>query len=310
MFSVQVACIRNIGVRALCNEALRTMSGGEPSSIKRIVSCAAASLHTYVPNLFKATPHRAGGADVPPSRQAGFVRCCLKPLMGVDALEDIAQMTAQEAADAAALLSGTVHAPAWVRIKSAGKLVLSLTALVLVFRFRIFGTFASIVQALLLLAIAFAGFADTADSFWRSITFDGVTGQIICRRPFKREWVFYASQIEAIQRTSEQYGENDAKWVRTGGSSHLVVTHAHFLDRIILHADGDRCYVMRCRTSLGRNSSRSYEGGDVGIETFDRYLRLHERSMQPDPAPDEDGLAYQRAHFPMDHKTAAQMPSV
>ena len=165
-------------------------------------------------------------------------------------------------------------------------------------------------KALLLLAIAFAGFADTADSFWRSITFDGFTGQIICRRPFKREWVFYASQIEAIQRTSEQYGENDAKWVRTGGSSHLVVTHAHFLDRIILHADGDRCYVMRCRTSLGRNSSRSYEGGDVGIETFDRYLRLHERSMQPDPAPDEDGLAYQRAHFPMDHKTAAQMPSV
>ena len=28
------------------------MSGGEPSSIKRNVSCAAASLHTYVPDIF------------------------------------------------------------------------------------------------------------------------------------------------------------------------------------------------------------------------------------------------------------------
>ena len=261
------------------------MSGGEPSSIKRIVSCAAASLHTYVPNLFK-------------------------PLTGVDALDDIERMTAQEAADAATLLSGTVHAPAWVRISSAAKLVLSLTALVLVFRYNIFGTFASIVQALLLVAIAIAGFAETSDSFFRSVTFDGSTGQIVCRRPFKREWVFYASQIEAIQRTSEQYGENDARWVRTGRSEHLVVTHAHFLDRIILHADGDKCYVMRCRTSMGRNSSRSYEGGDVGIEVFDRYLRLHERSMQPDPEPDEDGLAFQRTHFPMNHGTTSQMPSL
>jgi len=67
---------------------------------------------------------------------------------------------------------------------------------------------------------------------------------------------------------------------------------------------------MRCRNSLGRNSSRSYEGGDAGIEAFDRYLRLHERSMQPDPEPDEDGLAYQRAHFRMDGRNTADMPGV
>jgi len=43
---------RNIDVRALCNETPWTMSGGRPSSIKRIDSCAAASLHIYVPEFF------------------------------------------------------------------------------------------------------------------------------------------------------------------------------------------------------------------------------------------------------------------
>ena len=38
-FSYCSSSIRDIGVRVLCNETLWTMSGGEPSSIKRFVSC-------------------------------------------------------------------------------------------------------------------------------------------------------------------------------------------------------------------------------------------------------------------------------
>jgi hypothetical protein len=35
---------RHAGARVLCDEALRTMSGGEPSSIKQTTLCAAANL--------------------------------------------------------------------------------------------------------------------------------------------------------------------------------------------------------------------------------------------------------------------------
>ncbi len=44
---------RNIDVRALCNKTPCTMSGVSPSSIKRIVSCAAVSLHIYVPEFLR-----------------------------------------------------------------------------------------------------------------------------------------------------------------------------------------------------------------------------------------------------------------
>ena len=138
----------------------------------------------------------------------------------------------------------------------------------------------------------------------------GFTGQIVCRRPFKREWVFYAAEIDAIRRPSVQYGKNAVQWVRAGKTSTPSVQVARFEDSIVLQVGEDACSVVRSRSSMGRPSSRSYEGGDVGIETFDRYLRLYERSLRPDPESDEDGLAYQRAHFPMDHRNTADMPGV
>ena len=262
------------------------MSGGEPSSIKRIVSCAAASLHTYVPKSFCGHP---GGGD--------------------DGVE-IEQMTAQQAAEAASLMSGTVHAPLWVRIKAAAGLIVSLVLLVILLWKSPFGVLYSIIASLMLMLFVFGYARRTFTSIWNSVRYDGYTGEIICRRAFREDWVFYASQIEEIERRSDQFGENEVRWQYSVKRSTPVVTFAHFEDSVQLHVDGQILSVMLRRTSMGRGSSRSYEGGDVGIEEFDRYLRLYERSMRPDPKPDADKWAYQRGKFPAVEPLSGDMPGV
>ena len=201
----------------------------------------------------------------------------------VTTLEEIERMTAQQAADAASLMSGTVHAPLLVRVKAVAGLTVSLVLMIIVLWKSPFGMLYSIVACLMLAVFVFGFARRTLTSIWNAVRYDGYTGEIICRRAFRKDWVFYASQIEEIERRSDQFGENEVRWQYSVKRSTPVVTFAHFEDSVQLHVDGQILSVMLRRTSMGRASSHSYEGGDVGIEEFDRYLRLLERSMRPDP---------------------------
>ncbi|MCR4644944.1 MAG: hypothetical protein K5695_05985 [Oscillospiraceae bacterium] len=228
----------------------------------------------------------------------------------VTTLEEIERMTAQEAAEAALLMSGTVHAPLWVRIKAAAGLIVSLVLLVILLWKSPFGVLYSIIASLMLILFVFGFARRTLTSIWNAVRYDGYTGEITCRRAFREDWVFYASQIETIERRSDQYGENEVRWQYSVKRSTPVVTFAHFEDSVQLHVDGQILSVMLRRTSMGRASSHSYEGGDVGIEEFDRYLRLLERSRRPDPDPDAVGSGYQRGYFPAVEPLSGDMPVI
>lgn len=218
---------------------------------------------------------------------------------------EIDSMKAEEAAVAASLMSGTVRpsAMSWLR-NLLGFLLLFL----MLFLFVRLIAVLSLHWLLLLLAVTVKALRDATNRLGESVTFDGETGMIVWRRALRKPLEFHVSEVTSITRTSEQDGENDARWVGRGRNMRLQVTVAHFSDWLFLEVYGNRCFVLLRKSDFGRRS-KGYDGGDEGAEAFDRYIRLYERSLRPDP-PDEDGLFDRRMAFQPNHHESVEMPTL
>lgn len=219
--------------------------------------------------------------------------------------QDIDRLKAKDAAVQASLLYGTVRPSASERLKG---LVRWAVLLLLIAGLGIFVFILPHALFLWVVITMLSSFHLAVSRLGESITFDGESGMITCRKLFRKPQTFYVSEITAIWRTCDQNGVNDARWVGHGNNMHLHVSAAHFTDHLGFEVNGRTWRVILRKSDFGKRF-QGYEGGDDGVEAFDRYLRYYERSQQPDP-PDEDELFDRRMQAHPHRQFHVEMPSV